>query len=176
MLTTLSACKRKCYIFIVILRFINEKMFYIFLIYLNRTKMYAKTKCTKNASGVQNISKKSNVQNSPASSTDRKCNCLLLLIQSELSTEVLVASEIVRLIPHLAWTSRTFPQMFMNFVASKSRSTLSHRAQVRCCLCRSCAVGNTFSMEPGARFIKCCQYFTFQYIVYYNENMLIKQN
>jgi hypothetical protein len=56
--------------------------------------------------------------------------CLLLLIQSELSTEVLVASEIVRLIPHLAWTSRTFPQMFMNFVASESRSTLSHRAQV----------------------------------------------
>jgi hypothetical protein len=56
--------------------------------------------------------------------------CLLLLIQSELSTEVLVASEIVRLIPHLAWTSRTFPQMFMNFVASESRSTLLHRAQV----------------------------------------------
>jgi hypothetical protein len=33
------------------------------------------------------------------------------------------------LMPHLAWTSRIFPQMLMNFVVSESRRTLSQRAQ-----------------------------------------------
>ena len=51
----------------------RKNVLHFFLIYLNRTKMYAKQNVQNNASGVQNISKKSNLQNSPASSTDRKC-------------------------------------------------------------------------------------------------------
>ena len=46
------------------------------------------------------------------------------------STELFVASEIVRLIPHFAWTSRIFPQILMILVVSVSSNTQSHRAQV----------------------------------------------